>query len=79
MAAKLADLVLAGFSGSGNPATGAGLIGHQAVEMWNDGSIHFVDAANNHRIIHDCPELNVLLMSLVQGVGGVDPTKKFFV
>ena len=77
MASKLYDLKLAGFTSAGDPATGAGLIGSQAVELWDDGSVIFTDAYSNRRKIHDNPELNNLLLVLVQGASGVSTVKKF--
>ena len=77
MSSKLYDLKLGGFTSAGNPATGAGLIGQKAIELWDDGSIIFTDAYSNRVVIADNPEINKLLSVLVQGGSAVSLVKKF--
>lgn len=77
MAAKLYDLKLAGFTSAGDPTTGVGHIANKAIELWDDGSIKFTDAAGNKHIIADNPELNKLFAQLVAGDSGVPTTKRF--
>jgi hypothetical protein len=77
MASKLYDLKLACFTSAGNPATGAGLLGQKAVELWDDGTILFTDAASNRRKIHDSFELNALLDEIAKGASGVSTVKRF--
>lgn len=77
MASKLYDLQLAGFTSAGTPATGAGLIASKAIELWDDGSIKFTDAAGNKHVINDNPEFNRLISLIVAGGSGVPTTKRF--
>lgn len=77
MAKKIYDLQLAGFTSGGNPSTGTGLIASKAIELWDDGSLFFTNAAGVRKQLRDNPEFNTLLAQLVQGGSGVSSTKKF--
>lgn len=77
MAAKLYDLQLAGFTQAGVPSTGAGLIASKAIELWDDGSIHFTASNGRLMVINDDPEFNRLFAELVQGGAGVTTAKRF--
>lgn len=77
MASKLYDLKLAGFTSAGTPTTGAGHVANKAVEYWDDGSLHFTNAAGITMVLNSSRELNALLKQLVVGEGAVTTTKSF--
>jgi hypothetical protein len=77
MATSLYTLKLAGFTSAGVPTTGAGHIANKTVTLWDDGSLHFTDAAGNNVVLPDVPELNKLLVQLVVGGSGVPTTKSW--
>jgi hypothetical protein len=76
MASKLYDLKLIGFTAAGTVGTGpTGQLGTKAIELWDDGSIQFTNAAGVKKVIANNPELNILLKQVLVGTGGVPSTK----
>jgi hypothetical protein len=60
---------------TGNPATGAGLLGQVTVNFLDDGSLTWTDGNSNKRVIDSNPQLNQLLKAILVGTNGISATR----
>lgn len=82
MSAPILSMQIAGFksvANSGNPATGAQLLGSKAISFWDDGSLTFTDAAGLTQKIDADVQLNKLLRLILTGATGFPADKTWFI
>lgn len=80
MAAIIQSMQIAGYpsvANSGNPATGAGLLGSRAITYWDDGAITFTNAAGQTKKINNTPDVNALLQMILVGTNGLSTVKSW--
>lgn len=63
---------------TGNPATGAGLLGQVTLNYLDDGSLTWTDSVGNRRVINSNPQLNQLLKAIFVGTNGISSTRPWF-
>lgn len=77
MAASQLSFKIAGFTAVGVHTTGVGALGVLAVDLMDNGSLVFIDAAGNRVVVEENPQLNRILQAVLVGASATIATKKF--
>lgn len=78
MATLIQSMQVAGFpsvANSGNPATGAGLLGSIAIEYWSDGSIVVITSAGKRVRLEEDLQTNNIWNAILKGTNGLSTSK----
>lgn len=77
--ALVTGLKIGGYNtATGNPATGAGLLGQVTVNFMDDGSLTWTDSLGNKRVIDSNPQVSQLIKAICVGTSGISSTRPWF-